>query len=84
MNDLFYIISFLISIIMVDWIGGKKSTFYYLLLVLFGVLVVNSNRYRITFTRPKMLDDNRNNSSGLPKFNMDGGKYFDTDGSSRT
>lgn len=82
MNDLLYIISFLISVIMVDWVGGKKSTFYYLLLVLFGVLVVNSNRYRITFTRPQMLDVN--NSSGLPKFNMDGGKYFDTDGSSRT
>jgi hypothetical protein len=50
-----YIASFLLSILLVSWIAGTKATYWYLLLVVLGVLLVNVGRYKINITTPEIL-----------------------------
>jgi hypothetical protein len=50
-----YIASFLLSVLLVSWIAGTKATYWYLLLVFLGVLLVNVGKYKINITTPEIL-----------------------------
>jgi hypothetical protein len=52
---LYYLAFFFISVIIVNWIGGKKATYWYLLLVLLGVLLKNVGRFNIRIDTPEIL-----------------------------
>lgn len=55
-NNILYIASFLGSIILVNWLAGNKATYYYLLLVLIGVAMVNTGKYNIRITTPEIME----------------------------
>jgi hypothetical protein len=56
-KDILYIASFLGSVILLNWLAGTKATYYYLLLVLAGVAVVNVGRYNISITTPDIMQN---------------------------
>jgi uncharacterized membrane protein YphA (DoxX/SURF4 family) len=51
-----YIAFFLFSILLINWFAGMKNTFYFLLLVLASVLVVNAGKYNISVKTPEILN----------------------------
>ena len=72
--DILYISTFLFSIILFDWGFGKKATFYYLLIVLFGVIIVYHNKYSIFITTPEVIRRNRNSLGNGGGFTNGSGK----------
>jgi hypothetical protein len=54
-NNIIYIAFFLISILIINAVGGLKATYYYLLLVILGVLFVNVGKYNIRVTTPEIM-----------------------------
>lgn len=54
-NNILYIASFLGSTILMNMVAGTKATYYYLLLVLIGVAIVNTGKYNISVTTPEIM-----------------------------
>lgn len=54
-DKLLYIGAFLGSVILMSAFAGKKATYYYLLLVLFGVMIFNVGKYNIKVTTPEIM-----------------------------
>lgn len=52
---LIYIGFFLFSILLVNWTAGMKATFWYLIIVLLGVLMVNTGKYNFSVATPEIL-----------------------------
>jgi hypothetical protein len=55
MNNLLYIGFFLFSVLLVNWTAGIKATFWYLLIVFLGVILVNTGKYKININTPEIL-----------------------------
>ena len=56
-KNILYIGAFLGSVILMSMAAGNKATYYYLLLVIFGVAIVNVNKYNIRITTPEIMQD---------------------------
>jgi hypothetical protein len=52
-----YILSFLILVIGISWVGGLKPTFWFLMLVLAGMIFNASGKYKVTFTKPEIIQE---------------------------
>ncbi len=46
-ENLIYIASFLGSVIIVNWLGGEQTTFYYLVIILIGMAMMYINKFKI-------------------------------------
>ena len=78
-NDILYIGAFLGSTILVNTFAGLKATYYYLLLVLGGVMVVNVGRYNIKIVTPEIMTEGSSGSSGGYSTGSGGGMIDLTD-----
>lgn len=54
-NNILYVGAFLGSVILMSMVAGKKATYYYLLLVLLGVFMVNTGKYNISMKTPEIM-----------------------------
>lgn len=53
--NILYIGAFLGSVIGVNMVAGNKATYYYLLLVILGAIMVYSNQYNISLKTPEIM-----------------------------
>lgn len=53
--NILYIGAFLGSVIGINMLAGNKATYYYLLLVILGAMMMYSNKYNISLKTPDIM-----------------------------
>lgn len=72
-DDILYIGAFLGSVILINSVAGNKATYYYLLLVLAGVMVANVGKYNVKIVTPEIMQSNVSSTHNSSSNNTHGG-----------